>query len=233
MRHPGIASSRLLHGMLVSLACCIALTCTADSIDDADPPAPVAVPAVVVADLCAAPVAEIPQRTERASAGIMYNLAEHPESIRAVAKDLLGHAVAASAAAQELACEAACPQQRSDTIVFKVTPTIYRSEYEQQPLCVQLAEQTAAQPLRYGERIFASVDELDTWMMNFTQGRGDDGKLLYEQCGGNCDPSYTFFIEPDDDNLHVNAEVFCGFARDRGNGDMFEISTLIRPRCER
>jgi len=27
--------------------------------------------------------------------------------------------------------------------------------------------------------------------------------------------------------------VFCGFARDRGNGDMFEISTLIRPRCER
>jgi hypothetical protein len=69
--------------------------------------------------------------------------------------------------------------------------------------------------------------------MNFTQGRGDDGKLLYEQCGGNCDPNYTFFIEPDGDKLHVNAEVFCGFARDRGNGDMFEISTLIRPRCRR
>ena len=185
------------------------------------------------AQICMVSTFDIPLRIERGSAGIMYNLAEHPESIRAVAKDLLRHAVNTSVQAQNASVTTDCPLDRADKIVFTVSPITYRPEQEQQPLCLQLSRETKTQPLVYGLRNFLSVEQFDDWMTKFTQGRGEDGKLLYQQCGGDCDPSYTFVIEPDGLGLSVDTTVFCGFSRDRGNGDMFEITTMLRPRFKR
>ena len=203
----------------------------ADDLDDLDPSS--TLPLTSELPACDASIGDIPLRTERGSAGVMYNLAEHPESLRAVATDLLQHAVDASVQALKTSCAMGCSTDRIDKIVFKVSPIVYRPKQKQQALCLQLADETRKRPLVYAEREFGSVEQFDAWLVLFTQGIGADGKLLYEQCGGNCDPSDIFIIETNSPGFKVNTEVFCGFARNRANGDMFEISTQLRPRCDR
>ena len=180
---------------------------------------------------CGAPPAETPLQTEQGSAGVMYNFAEHPTSIRAVAKKLLGAAVDASAEAQKGGCRGPCGPEQTPNIVFRVAPVTLMPKTEQQPLCVRLADETGKRPLKYGLHEFSSIEKFDAWIMQFSQGLGADGKLLYQQCGGNCDPSYTFIIAPGKSGLKVNTEVYCGFTRDRKN-EMFNLSTALRPQCK-
>jgi hypothetical protein len=160
----------------------------------------------------------------------MYNLAEHPKSIRVVAKKLMSNAVDSAAEEKDDQCTSHCGPEQTPKIVFRVAPITLLPAHEQQPLCIKLADETRREPLRYGPHEFSSVDKFDAWIMQFTQGQGPDGKLLYKQCGGNCDPSYTFMITPDDTGLKVNTEVYCGFARDRKN-EMFDLSTSLRHQC--
>ncbi|MBI2801130.1 MAG: hypothetical protein HYX63_12775 [Gammaproteobacteria bacterium] len=172
----------------------------------------------------------MPLQTEQGSAGVMYNFAEHPTSIRAVAKKLLGAAVDAAAAARKANCRASCGPEQTPHIVFRVAPVALLPKAEQELLCVRLANETGKRPLKYGLHEFSSIEKFDAWIMQFSQGLGADGKLLYRQCGGNCDPSYTFIIAPGESGLKVNTEVYCGFTRDRKN-EMFNLSTALRPQC--
>ena len=150
----------------------------------------------------------------------MVNLAEAPNSIRTVAKSLLDDAedTAKSAGAD------------AGDVVFRVAPTFYRPLPEQQALCTQLAIATTLRPLTYAERTFANVEDFDAWLMDFSQGQGADGRLLYQQCGGNCDPSFTFVIEHGAKEMKVATEVYCGYARDR-KANMYTLSTTLRPAC--
>ncbi len=159
--------------------------------------------------------------SEQGSAGVMYNLAEHPSSIRAVAKKLLSAAVVSATAAQS----AAAP-----TILFRVTPSAYLPMAQQQALCHQMVRQTQARPLHYGPRTFPNVAAFDAWLMEFSQGRGSDGRLLYQQCGGDCDPSFTFSVQPDAQSLAVDTAVVCGYARDREFNN-YRLSTALVAGC--
>ena len=167
---------------------------------------------------CSTPLTETPLRSEQASAGIMVNIAEAPESIRATVKTLLGDALNAAKSAQ------------APTVVFRVAPTRYLPLPEQQPLCTHLATQTNLQPLTFADRAFPDVEEFDSWLTAFSQGKGDDGKLLYQQCGGNCDPSFTFVVAPTAGELTVMTEVYCGYARDRAI-NLYTLSTTLRTAC--
>ena len=167
---------------------------------------------------CAARLQETPLRSEQASAGIMANLAEAPDSIRATVKGLLGDAVSAAKTAQAAA------------VVFRVAPTRYLPLPEQQPLCTALATRTNLQPLKFADRAFPDVEEFDSWLTAFSQGQGADGKLLYQQCGGNCDPSFTFVVSPGATALSVTTEVYCGYARDR-EINLYTLSTTLRAAC--
>ncbi|MSR12962.1 MAG: hypothetical protein EXR86_00020 [Gammaproteobacteria bacterium] len=208
----------------------VSLSSRADSLDEPLPLAPTA-SSVHGVETCAGPPAETPLRAEQGSSGVMYNFAEHPKSIRAVAKKLLTAAVDASAEAQKSACDAApCASENPPSIVFRVAPITLLPANVQQPLCLQLAERTSKLPLKYGTHEFPSVEKFDEWITQFSLGQGPDGKLLYEQCGGNCDPSYTFIIAPGEMGLKVNTEVYCGFARDRKD-EMFALSTTLRHQC--
>ena len=201
--------------------------------DDGARQQPVAAAAVAAASVlraCDGPAAETPLRAEQGSAGIMYNLAEHPKSIRAVAKRLLGDAVDASARAQQSSCTADCGADRAPRVVFRVAPIFYLPKQQQQPLCVQLSSETSKRPLSYGLHEFSTIEQLDAWIMQFSQGMGPDGELLYQQCGGNCDPRFTFIIAPGKSGLKVSTEVYCGFTRDR-KSDMFNMTTALRPQC--
>lgn len=159
--------------------------------------------------------------SEQGSAGIMYNIAEHPSSIRAVAKKLLSAAVGSATAAQSAV---------TPTILFRVTPAAYLPMAQQQVLCHQMVRQTQARPLHYGPRTFPNVAAFDAWLMEFSQGRGSDGRLLYQQCGGDCDPSFTFSVKPAAQSLVVDAAVVCGYARDREINN-YRLSTALVAEC--
>ncbi|MDA0824691.1 MAG: sterol desaturase family protein [Proteobacteria bacterium] len=208
----------------------IAADCGADGIDDAElvSLAPTETAQQIV---CNDAVADIPLGSGQGSAGIMYNLAEHPQSLRVVAKDQLRHAVDVSAQAHTELCVASCSTDRADSIVFKVAPVKYRPVEEQEALCVKLAKETATKPLDYGSRDFSSLEQFEAWMMKFIRGQGVDGNLLYAQCGGDCDPNYTFTVTPEKSGFNVATEVYCGFTRDRGGRDIFNISTALRSGC--
>ena len=173
---------------------------------------------------------ETPLRSEQGSAGIMFNLTEHPQSIRAQAKKLLHEAVAAAAGPDLAPCTANCAPVRGPAVVFRVAPMAYLPLPQQSPLCTQLATTTSTRPLTYPVHEFSTVDELDAWIMQFSQGQGTDGKLLYQQCGGNCDPSYTFVIDTGSRGYAINTEVYCGFARDRKN-NLYSMTTALRAGC--
>jgi hypothetical protein len=179
---------------------------------------------------CAVPPVETALMSEQGSAGVMYNLAEHPTSIRAVAKKLLSAAVVSATAAQGTPCVGACGSGAAPTILFKVTPSAYMPMAQQQALCHQMVRQTQARPLHYGPRTFPNVAAFDAWLMEFSQGRGRDGRLLYQQCGGDCDPSFTFSVKPEAQSLVVDAAVVCGYARDRDINN-YQLSTALLAGC--
>lgn len=194
-------------------------------------------PAPVVPD-GAAPVAsceeaarEVPLVEETGSAGIMYNLAEHPKSIRAVAARLLTQALDAREAGGGATCAAGCTPVRRPEIVYRVAPMSFLPKPEQQQLCLSLERDTQARPLAFPDQEFETVEELNAFVMEFSQGRGELGKALYAQCGGNCSPRYTFRIAPGDSGLKVETRVVCGLARDRKSED-YSVSTAMLQRCE-
>ncbi|MFT4564973.1 MAG: hypothetical protein ACI9BW_004743, partial [Gammaproteobacteria bacterium] len=124
----------------------------------------------------------------------------------------------------------ACRGVLTSEVVYRVEPTVFLAESEQQAMCLTLEDQTKLEPLHFGGKEFESVDKMNDWLMEFSQGRGDDGKSLYAQCGGNCSPRYTFRISQSGGKLRVEADVLCGLARDK-KGDLYAVSTAIERRC--
>lgn len=174
---------------------------------------------------------ETPLMEEKGSAGIMYNLAEHPKSIRAVAAKLLSAALDSTAAKVPPACAAGCTPAKDPEVIYRVAPAAFLPKAKQQALCLGLEQETQSAPLNFSAQEFNTVDELNSWVMEFSQGRGPEGLKLYAQCGGNCSPRYTFVIAPGASGLRVQTQVICGLARDRENDD-YDVSTALRKRCE-
>lgn len=179
---------------------------------------------------CAPAVHETPIAAETGSVGIIKNLAEDPTSIRAIAGRLLTDALAADSKDPNAGCDAACAQRPHAQIVYRVAPTAYLADDQQREVCRKFENETASHPLTFNQREFRSVDELNEWIMAFSQGRGDDGRLLYELCSSNCSPRYTFLIAEQNAGYAVRTEVLCGLARDRSN-DVYRVSTAVRHTC--
>lgn len=180
---------------------------------------------------CATPSRETPLEEKVSSAGIMYNLAEHPKSIRAVAAKLLAKALDSPAARAPADCATGCVPAKSPEIVYRVAPIVFLPTAKQEALCVTLERDTKQHPLTFPAQEFKTVEKLNAWVMEFTQGRGTEGQRLYEQCGGNCSPRYTFLIAQGADGLRLDTSVVCGLARDRASDD-YTVSTALRSRCE-
>lgn len=211
-------------GPLVGLLCLLISTCLcADLIDEAE--APDATPPG-----CEGGIAQTALDSELGSVGFMKNIAEHPESLRAIAKRLLATAVESDAFKRAPACGDECASPPRARIVYKVEPTVFLPEAEQQALCLNLEDETTAKPLSFPRREFPSLAKLNDWIMEFSQGRGEDGKALYAQCGGNCSPRYSFYIEQADGTLSISADVLCGLARDK-KSDQYLVSTAVHWQC--
>lgn len=181
-----------------------------------------------IASVCPDAGAEVPLATETGSVAFMHNLTGHPDSIREVAGRLLEDALEGPGALK--ACEPDCPEDKRSEVIYRVAPTAFLATTEQRPVCLEFEDETREHPLEFAPRAFATLDELNDWIMEFSQGRGEDGKLLYERCSSNCSPRYTFLIAEQSAGYEVKAEVQCGLARDRSIND-YRISTALRRTC--
>jgi hypothetical protein len=179
---------------------------------------------------CRAPGAEVPLANELGSAGFMLNLAAHPDSITAIAGRLLEEALSDETVAATAECRPDCPAATVSEVVYRVAPTVFLAEGEQNAVCLRFERETEHAPLRFDTREFATVEALHEWIMDFSQGRGEDGRALYERCSSNCSPRYTFVIAERPDGYAVKTEVLCGLARDRAE-DRYRISTALRRTC--
>jgi len=161
----------------------------------------------------------MPVATEIASAGFLSNLGDRADSIRATSKRML-----------ESAIETARSEESAQRIIFKSTPELSTKTHSDDQMCERLEKATTKAPLEFNDKRFASIDELTDWIMDFTQGKGTDGKSLYEQCPGKCSPQYTWWIDPDKSGLKVKARVVCGLPRDRG-GNKYQLSITLVASC--
>lgn len=180
---------------------------------------------------CPLTTPEQPLESREGSAGILYNLAEHPKSIRAVAAKLLSEALDQSIAKNSKACGKGCVPENQLEVVYRVAPKDFVPKASQQALCLKLETETSRTPLRYPTQEFDSVEHLNAWVMEFSQGRGELGKQLYAQCGGNCSPRYEFTIAQGAGGLRVETAVVCGLARDTSK-EAYKVSTAVRQRCK-
>lgn len=154
-----------------------------------------------------------------ASAGFLANAGNREDSIRATSSRMLTSAI-----------EKAQSDTSAQRIIFKSIPELSKKTTSDDEMCERQEAATSAKPLEFGDKRFATVDELNDWIMGFTQGKGTEGKALYKQCPGKCSPQYTWWIEPQKSELLVNARVICGRPRDR-DGNKYQLSIALTPAC--
>ena len=165
--------------------------------------------------------------TDRGSVGFMKNLAESEDSIRAIADKQLRQALEP----EKISASSLSDGINQIQIVYRVKPIKFLPESEQDKVCLQLEKATTITPLQYGPKKFTSVTGLNEWIMSLSRGHGTDGKNLYEQCGSNCSPRYTFTIAAQKSGYVVNTDVLCGLARDTVS-DQYELSTTLQKNCK-
>lgn len=193
--------------------------------------APLAAQAAGPASDCNPVHREVPLDTAMGSVGFIKNMAEDPTSIRAVAGRLLESALNGDTKiTRHDECTGNCKDRVRSEVVYRVSPTAFLDPAEQHDVCRQFETETTVHPMEFDARSFASVAELNDWIMAFSQGRGDDGRLLYERCSSNCSPRYTFLIAEQNSGYAVRTQVLCGLARDKAN-DQYRISTALRRSC--
>jgi hypothetical protein len=117
-------------------------------------------------------------------------------------------------------------------VVYRVGPTKFLPDSEQLAVCKRLAGETRKKPFAYADRSFKNLQEMNSWVQTFSEGRGAEGKDLYKRCSDNCSPRYQFEISPVKENLQVITRVECGLARDQNNDD-YVVSTALRTVCNK
>jgi len=196
------------------------------SLATAEPAAPAA-----TSGTCAAGAPEIPLAKEMASVGIMYNLAEHPKSVRAVAARLLDDAYKQTKANDSAKQCKDCKNGAQTRVIYRVGPTKFLPDAEQQAVCVSLAKQTKDRPFIWPDRSFKSISKVNDWIRTFSEGHGDEGKDLYARCSANCSPRYEFEIYPEGEGVRLQTRVQCGLARDASD-DQYEVATSLHTVCK-
>jgi hypothetical protein len=168
---------------------------------------------------CSPPSEITPLATETASAGYVSNVLKRAGSIRVASNRLLTSAL-----------DTARSKEPMQWVVFTSTPELSKKSDDDDLMCARHEQATEKDPLEFEDKHFASADELTDWLMDFTRGKGADGKSLYEQCPGKCSPRYTWWIEPVEAGMKVRSRVVCGLPRDH-DGNKYHLTIALTPAC--
>ncbi|HMO16522.1 MAG TPA: hypothetical protein PKA63_01840 [Oligoflexia bacterium] len=116
------------------------------------------------------------------------------------------------------------PEDISEVEIHLISvPNKFLSDYGDETYCNKMLEETQNNPIIYSGRKFNTVDNLQKWIGELSQGEGADGKDLYKKCDKSCSPQYKYKITRiNDSGFSVDAEIICGPARDK-NDNMYEL----------
>ena len=185
-----------------------------------------------VAD-CSSYVRDVKVDSSVASASMLANAQNKKGSIRFETKEMLNKAETNLANAEKPTdlCPSDCQLPDQPLIVFQSIPNNFLTNYDQHEKCETLQDETEKNPFTYSEKEFDTMQALENWFSKFSQGKGGDGKNLYERCGGQCSPQYKNIIASQDNKLILTAEVVCGQARDKKDNN-YKISYSYRWVCQ-
>lgn len=118
-------------------------------------------------------------------------------------------------------CKNGCAMSQTPIIYIKSIPLKYLDSYSDKAKCQELYERTRNNPYSYNRDGFSNLDDLFQWMRDLSQGKGSDGKDLYNRCDGDCSPQYDYtIIEGRANQTHATqTTVVCGHARDKSDNN--------------
>jgi len=182
---------------------------------------------------CSSYIRDAKIESSLASASMMANAQNKKGSIRFETKKMLNKAETNLANADKPTdlCPSDCQLPDKPMIVFQSIPNNFLTDYDQREKCETLQDETEKNPFRYGEKEFDTMQALENWFSKFSQGKGGDGKNLYERCSGQCSPQYKNIISSQGNKLILSAEVVCGQARNKKDNN-YEISYSYRWVCQ-
>jgi len=177
-------------------------------------------PPAAAAEGCGSAYIDVPGSSALASASLWSNARSAGDSLKVQSRTLLEQAAASRkvVAPPSGGCPAGCKPAGPPLVVFRSIPNRFRADYSDAGMCRKLEAQTRAAPFRYGGKTFASLDDLNSWFSDFSQGDGPDGEDLYRRCSGECSPQYTNSIDMTaSSTFNLIADVVCGPARDKSD----------------
>ncbi len=102
------------------------------------------------------------------------------------------------------------------SITITSEPKKYIREHKDANYCKTKLDETSKTPIVFSNKKFKTSEELNSWIADFSQGKGKEGRELYKKCDKSCSPQYSYLINKDEtEDLMVNASVVCGLARDK------------------
>lgn len=169
----------------------------------------------------------VPLGKTKASAGLFSNLFNREGSMSYESEKAFRVAQTQISQAKKphALCRKPCEVSDAPSISLRSTPSAFKSQYSDYDYCQRKTEETSQSPLRFQQNGFRTLEELSSWIERFSQGKGKEGKELYEACDASCSPRYHYRIMEVDDLYSVHAEIVCGHARDKSeNSYMLEYS---------
>lgn len=131
-------------------------------------------------------------------------------------------------------CPKGCQVSKRAVLFFRSAPNKFLSDYDDSKYCEALLESTTRTPLTYVTTALTSIDELNSWISDLSQGKGDSGTDLYEKCDKSCSPRFEYTIARRGEvagQYLVKASVTCGPARDKDD-NMYNLDAFFRWNCE-
>jgi hypothetical protein len=187
----------------------------------------------LAADGCGSVSVEVAGSSALGSASLWSNVRSASDSLKVQSRTLLEQATAnrKNMAPPASGCPVGCKPAGPPLVVFRSVPNKFLANYSDALMCKTFEAQTRAAPFRYGGKTFASLDDLNSWFSDFSQGDGPDGEDLYRRCSGTCSPQYTNVIDvTTHSTLNLVADVVCGPARDKSD-DQYRLSIAYRFAC--
>jgi hypothetical protein len=131
-------------------------------------------------------------------------------------------------------CPKGCTAPERGKMLFRSTPNKFRSGYSEAAHCDALFALTSKQPLIYQNDRIETVDDLNQWIGDISQGSGKEGRDLYKKCDGSCSPRFEYHISKNlnSTGYSVKASIVCGAARDKDDGQ-YVLESLFRWVCQK
>lgn len=182
---------------------------------------------------CSDYVRDVFVESKLANASLLANVRNKVGSIRYEVNQMIDKAEdnKQNAVKPQDLCPSNCKLPSEPLVIFKSIPNKYLVDYSQSNKCNAMLVDTTKNPIEYNNRVFDSLKSLEDWFGDLSQGKGSDGKDLYNKCDGQCSPQYTCNISNNGNNFTLDAKVICGPARDKGD-NQYKISYSYRWVCQ-